>query len=68
MREAGLERVAYRNLTLGIVALHRGFVPRELPAPADVATAETNSPETPAEPEAAPKPSDDASTSEESES
>ena len=28
MREAGLERVAYRNLSLGIVALHRGFVPR----------------------------------------
>jgi len=29
LREAGLERVAYRNLTFGIVALHRGFVPRE---------------------------------------
>lgn len=29
LREAGFERVAYRNLTLGIVALHRGFVPRE---------------------------------------
>lgn len=29
LREAGLERVAYRNLTLGIVALHRGFVPRK---------------------------------------
>lgn len=29
LREAGLERVAYRNLTLGVVALHRGFVPRE---------------------------------------
>ncbi len=29
MREAGFERVAYRNLTLGIVALHRAFVPRE---------------------------------------
>lgn len=28
LREAGLERVAYRNLTFGIVALHRGFVPR----------------------------------------
>ena len=26
MREAGFERVAYRNLTFGIVALHRGFV------------------------------------------
>ncbi len=29
LREAGFERVAYRNLTFGIVALHRGFVPRE---------------------------------------
>jgi len=28
LREAGFERVAYRNLTFGIVALHRGFVPR----------------------------------------
>lgn len=28
LREAGLERVAYRNLSLGIVALHRGFVPQ----------------------------------------
>jgi demethylmenaquinone methyltransferase/2-methoxy-6-polyprenyl-1,4-benzoquinol methylase len=27
MRDAGFERVAYRNLTAGIVALHRGFVP-----------------------------------------
>ena len=26
LREAGFERVAYRNLTFGIVALHRGFV------------------------------------------
>lgn len=34
LREAGLERVAYRNLTFGVVALHRGFVPRELPKPA----------------------------------
>lgn len=33
LREAGLERVAYRNLTFGVVALHRGFVPRELPKP-----------------------------------
>ena len=29
LREAGFERVAYRNLTFGIVALHRGFVPRK---------------------------------------
>ena len=27
IRAAGFERVAYRNLTAGIVALHRGFVP-----------------------------------------
>jgi len=27
VRRAGFERVAYRNLTFGIVALHRGFVP-----------------------------------------
>src|SRR5207302_9330533 len=27
LREAGFERVAYRNLTAGIVALHRGFTP-----------------------------------------
>lgn len=33
LREAGLERVAYRNLTLGIVALHRGFVPKAAPKP-----------------------------------
>lgn len=37
MREAGLERVAYRNLTLGIVALHRGFVPRPAEATVDQA-------------------------------
>lgn len=29
MRQAGFERVAYRNLTFGIVALHRGFVPSD---------------------------------------
>ena len=33
MRGAGFERVAYRNLTFGIVALHRGFVSK--PATAD---------------------------------
>jgi demethylmenaquinone methyltransferase/2-methoxy-6-polyprenyl-1,4-benzoquinol methylase len=27
IRRAGFERVVYRNLTAGIVALHRGFVP-----------------------------------------
>ena len=38
LREAGLERVAYRNLTFGIVALHRGFVPA--PTSAKLAKAE----------------------------
>jgi demethylmenaquinone methyltransferase/2-methoxy-6-polyprenyl-1,4-benzoquinol methylase len=32
LREAGFERVAYRNLTAGIVALHRGIKP-ERPEP-----------------------------------
>ncbi|WP_285114411.1 bifunctional demethylmenaquinone methyltransferase/2-methoxy-6-polyprenyl-1,4-benzoquinol methylase UbiE [Leifsonia sp. fls2-241-R2A-40a] len=53
MREAGFERVAYRNLTAGIVALHRGFkpLPAELPvspapapAPAPAAEAASSSP------------------------
>lgn len=30
LRQAGFERVGYRNLSAGIVALHRGFVPQEL--------------------------------------
>lgn len=34
MREAGLERVAWRNLTAGIVALHRGWKPLEAAKPA----------------------------------
>lgn len=34
LREAGFERVAYRNLTFGIVALHRGFVRHEPERPA----------------------------------
>jgi len=33
LREAGFERVAYRNLTAGIVALHRGFKPERAPEP-----------------------------------
>jgi demethylmenaquinone methyltransferase/2-methoxy-6-polyprenyl-1,4-benzoquinol methylase len=33
LREAGYERVAYRNLTAGIVALHRGFKPQAPAAP-----------------------------------
>lgn len=35
LREAGLERVGYRNLTFGIVALHRGFVPNDVPSAAE---------------------------------
>ncbi|GAA2054632.1 bifunctional demethylmenaquinone methyltransferase/2-methoxy-6-polyprenyl-1,4-benzoquinol methylase UbiE [Leifsonia soli] len=35
MREAGFERVAYRNLTAGIVALHRGFKPERPPVPVE---------------------------------
>jgi len=46
LREAGFERVAYRNLTAGIVALHRGFKP-ERPVVVE---------ETPAKPKAAAKP------------
>ncbi|KQR50619.1 ubiquinone biosynthesis methyltransferase UbiE [Leifsonia sp. Leaf336] len=34
MREAGFERVAWRNLTAGIVALHRGWKPLTVHAPA----------------------------------
>jgi demethylmenaquinone methyltransferase/2-methoxy-6-polyprenyl-1,4-benzoquinol methylase len=38
MREAGFEQVAYRNLTAGIVALHRGTVPAAKPAQKKPAT------------------------------
>ena len=51
LREAGFERVAYRNLTFGIVALHRGFVPLE--APAAAATAAPTTPEADAHPQSA---------------
>ena len=63
LREAGFDRVAYRNLTFGIVALHRGFVPREAaakakPAPERPAATPNSAPATPkaapAEPKAAP--------------
>jgi demethylmenaquinone methyltransferase/2-methoxy-6-polyprenyl-1,4-benzoquinol methylase len=30
IRQAGWERVAWRNLTMGIVAMHRGFKPSTL--------------------------------------
>lgn len=59
MREAGFERVAYRNLTFGIVALHRGFVP--------AATAEAAAPRADAE-AAAGLDADAAASSEGSES
>lgn len=48
LRDAGFERVAYRNLTLGIVALHRGFVPLD-PSPASAAPAEQPRADEPAE-------------------
>ncbi|QNN63956.1 ubiquinone/menaquinone biosynthesis methyltransferase [Leucobacter denitrificans] len=54
LREAGLERVAYRNLSLGIVALHRGFVPS---APVTTSTAARKKPAAPKkEPKSAPTP------------
>ena len=68
MREAGFERVAYRNLTAGIVALHRGFKPERQAAPVEpiAATPAVDAqPEAPAaaakpaaatKPQAAPKP------------
>lgn len=34
LRQAGFERVKYRNLTFGMVALHKGFVPQRPAAPA----------------------------------
>lgn len=49
MREAGFERVAYRNLTAGIAALHRGFVP------AKAATAPAHEEKAPAKPASAQK-------------
>ncbi|SEB10513.1 bifunctional demethylmenaquinone methyltransferase/2-methoxy-6-polyprenyl-1,4-benzoquinol methylase UbiE [Leifsonia sp. 21MFCrub1.1] len=52
MREAGFERVAYRNLTAGIVALHRGFKPERPPVPVET-VAET--PSSDAEPSAPSK-------------
>ena len=47
LREAGFERVAWRNLTAGIVALHRGWKPEAAhtptPAPAAAAAKRTES-------------------------
>lgn len=56
LREAGLERVAYRNLSLGIVALHRGFVPRATaPVEAPKPAAKTPAAKKPAAPKPAGK-------------
>lgn len=44
LTEAGYERVGYRNLSAGIVALHRGFVPKNLaPTNLDINEGETPS-------------------------
>jgi len=42
IRAAGFTRVAYRNLTAGIVALHRGFKPTDEAVLASVAKRKTN--------------------------
>ncbi len=57
LRGAGLERVAYRNLSLGIVALHRGFVPKAAKrAPKAAPKASRKKPSAAAKPAAAKKP------------
>lgn len=61
LRDAGLERVAYRNLTLGIVALHRGFVPRVKKAVVADATAAAPAEAKAAKKSAASKPADSKS-------
>ena len=44
LSEAGFERVRYRNLSAGIVALHRGFVPKHAtPTNLDISEGETPS-------------------------
>src|SRR6478609_5765539 len=51
LREAGFERVAFRNLTAGIVALHRGFKPERPTVAVPVAESiETAKPAKPAKP------------------
>jgi demethylmenaquinone methyltransferase/2-methoxy-6-polyprenyl-1,4-benzoquinol methylase len=72
IREAGFERVAHRNLTEGIAALHRGFVPgTAAPVGAPTAEASVGAPRSespdgvlaPASPDgAAPQASDDEKT------
>lgn len=65
LREAGFERVAYRNLTAGIVALHRGYKPERAiveEAPAQdaaanaAATPKAEAQKAPAASKAAPRP------------
>ncbi len=55
LREAGFERVAYRNLTAGIVALHRGFKP-ERPVVVEEAPAAKPKRKPAAKPKTAPSP------------
>jgi demethylmenaquinone methyltransferase/2-methoxy-6-polyprenyl-1,4-benzoquinol methylase len=58
LRDAGFERVAWRNLTAGIVALHRGWKPERAAAPVEetaAAPVEAAAPAAPTKP-AAKKP------------
>ncbi|MGH1524245.1 demethylmenaquinone methyltransferase [Leifsonia sp. L25] len=55
LRQAGFERVAWRNLTAGIVALHRGWKPVAVPKPVEVAKPAAKKPAA-ATPAAAKKP------------
>lgn len=55
LREAGLKRVAYRNLTFGIVALHRGTVPED-PVTPSTASAKKPAVKKPAAAKKAPAP------------
>jgi demethylmenaquinone methyltransferase / 2-methoxy-6-polyprenyl-1,4-benzoquinol methylase len=55
IRGAGFTRVAYRNLTVGIVALHRGRKPLRKARKRGRATAGTTTPVTPAAPPAVPE-------------
>ncbi|NUU08584.1 ubiquinone/menaquinone biosynthesis methyltransferase [Leifsonia sp. C5G2] len=55
LRETGFERVAYRNLTAGIVALHRGFKPERAIVEEAPVAAPAAKPKAAAKPRAAPK-------------
>ncbi|MDN4598931.1 class I SAM-dependent methyltransferase [Leifsonia virtsii] len=56
LREAGFERVAYRNLTAGIVALHRGFKPERAVVEEAPKAAPAAKPKAASKPRTAPKP------------